>query len=61
MQTDKTCLSVVERNFSLVAEKSDWLPWLTLGTVDSVSMSEHGETDGKLETVGFCQSLRVHW
>ncbi|GAA6228954.1 intersectin-2a [Lates japonicus] len=30
-------------------------------TVDSSSMSEHGETDGKLEIVGFCQSLRDHW
>lgn len=47
MHTDKT-------NFSLVAEKSDWLPWLTPGTVDSVSMSEHGEADGKLKRVGFC-------
>lgn len=51
MQTDKTCLSGVETNFSLVAEKSDWLP---PGTVDSVSMSKHGKTDGKLKRVGFC-------
>ncbi len=56
-QTDKTCSSAAETNFSLVAE-SDWFTWLTPGTVGSLSMSQHGETDGKLKRVGFCQSLR---
>lgn len=49
MSPDKTCLSAVETNSSLVAENSDRLTWLTTGTVDSSSMSEHGETDGKIK------------
>lgn len=29
-----------------------WLAWLTPGTVDSLSMSDHGTTDGKPRVVG---------